>query len=318
MIDPKWRFFLAEGLLEMHGKHTWMVIDFDQRRWYQITGPSETLPDEESALPYIRLYVDQLDFGYPPYSALEGNTETLETKDLTEIDRFGVGADLVSYNSPLDNTKKLVAFKYTIFKPCIELIWGEIQVLKFFRDRDNRESFVSLDRIILENEQIVGFTSEYIPGGTLEQYDQVFYFRWMKQLTTAIDDLNLRFGIMHQDISRRNILFDPGTNNLKIFDFNRSALIGADYHTGARDDVNGLVFAIYETLTRDQQYTNMISHSQQNVKNVEELLEWGPKIPLEEGFEIEAYNHQFLDKWVKERRTTCTIKRFSEATEPMP
>ena len=68
-------------------------------------------------------------------------------------------------------------------------------------------TFVAIDNVM----EILGFTSEYIPGGNLEDYSHgPFYFRWVEQFTSAIDDLNLRHGTMehaprlltHADISK--------------------------------------------------------------------------------------------------------------------
>ncbi|PGH10538.1 hypothetical protein AJ80_07484 [Polytolypa hystricis UAMH7299] len=72
-------------------------------------------------------------------------------------------------------------------------------------------------RVVIDDvsKKVLGFTSQYIAGGTLENYNQTFYFRWLKQLTDAIDDLNLHCGIAHQDVAPRNVLIDPSTNELK-------------------------------------------------------------------------------------------------------
>lgn len=133
----------------------------------------------------------------------------------------------------------------------------------------------------------------------------------------AIEDLNLRFGLMHQDISPRNILVDSLTGNLKIFDFDRSARIGSPGKVRNLNDVDGLIFTIYETLTKDKSYRNALFGEDQ-VQKVEALEEWKlDKVPLEEEKGgITAYGH-FLGKWVHGRRTTRRIEHYSQATEPL-
>ena len=132
MIPPDWRFWSPEGALFPGGPHTWLVIDWDQRQWYKLTGPAETLPDEEDAINYLRKYVDQLgpdvyplelsidgeligtssddptyEIRYPPYDGPidEKSTDIVQKKDLVEVERWGVGADLVAYDAG-DNSKK--------------------------------------------------------------------------------------------------------------------------------------------------------------------------------------------------------------------
>lgn len=54
MIRREWKFFSPEGALTPGGPYTWVVIDWDLRRWVQVTGPSEALPDEEAGIDAVR------------------------------------------------------------------------------------------------------------------------------------------------------------------------------------------------------------------------------------------------------------------------
>lgn len=47
--------------------------------------------------------------------------------------------------------------------------------------------------------------------------------KWLEQLLRAIDDLNLKYGIQHQDVAPRKLLIDPEADNLVIFDSNWAA-----------------------------------------------------------------------------------------------
>ena len=51
--------------------------------------------------------------------------------------------------------------------------------------------------------RVVGFTTKYIPGGTLENPKVPFQIDWIKQLTQLVDYFNLELGIMHQDSAPR-------------------------------------------------------------------------------------------------------------------
>ncbi|KAK2882709.1 hypothetical protein FQN49_000071 [Arthroderma sp. PD_2] len=342
MIPPAYRFYVTGGGLFPEGPHTWDVIDWDLRRWFQVTGPAEALPEDTDGIAVVRRYVDQLspdvhcleidaqgnllstsskdptlEIRYPEYSGTLGKGEVARRSQLTEIDRFHVCTDLVEYHPP-HGDKEVVAFKYTLIQQRVKDIWDELYILKAFKGHN---SIVQFHRVILDDvsEKVLGFTSEYIPGGTLEHYkdhNRPFYFRWMEQLTNAIDDINLIFGLMHQDIAPRNILYDPATESLKVFDFDRSALIGSKRQDLCRNDVDGLIFTIYETLTTDDQYRT-IPFEEQDVAQVENLEFWKPVIPLEEGKGGIAAYRSFIAKWAAARRTTRMIQHYSEATTPI-
>ncbi|KAI2003784.1 hypothetical protein LOZ52_006566 [Ophidiomyces ophidiicola] len=304
MIPPSWRFYSPEGALTPGGPHTWDVIDWDLRRWFQVTGPAEALPDDEDGVEAVARHVDKLgpdihclkisadgdligvstddptwEVRYPEYPGPLADCEVAYRPELTEIDRLQVCTDLVEYNARHAGEKKeVVVFKYTIYQQRVEYIWRELHTLKALQ---GHESFVAFHRVVLDDvsKRILGFTSQYIAGGTLENYrDRPFYFNWLKQLTDAIGELNLGFGIMHQDVAPRNILFEPSSNSLKVFDFDRSCLIG-DEQPG-RNDVDGVIFTLYETLTKDGHFRRVPFHQQQ-VGNVEEMEDWPLVVPLE-------------------------------------
>jgi serine/threonine protein kinase len=107
------------------------------------------------------------------------------------------------------------------------------------------ENIVPLDRVVLEDfeSRVIGFTTKYIPGGTLEDTKLPFRFEWLQQLTQLIDFLNLDLGIMHQDVAPRNLLIDPETHKILLFDFDWVACGKKNLLDGS-DDVTGVVFAL--------------------------------------------------------------------------
>lgn len=336
MIPREWRFFSPEGALTPGGPHLWVVIDWDQRRWFQVIGPAKALPDEGDAIRVLDKYVDQLgadvhtlningdcellsvspedptwEIRYSELSSFFEKEDVLVRSKLKELDRLHVCTDL----SQCTEDNKLVVFKYTIIRQRLKNVWDELHILKALRAN---EHFVPFHRVVVDDfsNKILGFTSEYIGGGNLETYNKTFYFHWLKQLTDAVDVLNLHFGVMHQDVAPRNILIDPSTNNLKLFDFDRSALIGSEKQQPWRNDVDGLVFTIYEALTKDDHY-RCVPHHEQKVSEVECLSEWDIKLPLEDGRGgIKAYRDA-ISQWAIGRRTESVITHYSQASNPI-
>lgn len=144
------------------------------------------------------------------------------------------------------------------------------------------------DRIILDDVEplILGFTMDYVAGGTLaENRTRLFHFSWLKQLTELVDDLNLKYGLLHQDIAPRNIAIDPVTNTIKLFDFGYSGKLGF-LRTGSKGcswDINAVIFTIYELITLDDQFRRAIPWRDQDVTIVENMTDWPLKADLEEG-----------------------------------
>lgn len=121
--------------------------------------------------------------------------------------------------------------------------------------------------------RFVGFTSVYIPGGTLEENNtRTFKLKWLHQLINVIDELNLNLGISHQDIAPRNLVIHEPTDSLMLFDFDFSARIGRTGYSEARDDVKGTLFTMYEIITRNDNL-RAIRHEDQDVSLIEHK-EW--------------------------------------------
>ncbi|CAI7578209.1 unnamed protein product [Penicillium discolor] len=224
------------------------VWDWDQLRLIKVKGTAKLFPPDEdienSVLaqfadylsPKVRAFtvdddglltgvstnpeeVETFFIGYIPFSLCQSlaHCATIYFSQLQELDRLGPGVDLSSYNG------QRVAFKFNPLVP--------------------------FDRVVLEDveSRVIGFTTKYISGGTLANADpkRPFRFEWLQQLTQVVDFLNLELGIMHQDIAPRNLLVDPETDKLLLFDFDWAAN-GKDYLLDGRDDVSSVVFTLYE------------------------------------------------------------------------
>ena len=164
--------------------------------------------------------------------------------------------------------------------------------------------------------RLVGFTTPFIAGGNLEMYQGIFMFRWVHDLTATIDDLNLRFAIIHQDIAPRNILIEPHNGHLKIFDFDRAAKLGSKEQGRGASDVNELIFAVYEALTRDEQFPR-VPPPEQKVELVEEMGHWDLKLEIEDVEGGIAAYRKLLATWAEGRRSYRKVERHADAIEPL-
>jgi hypothetical protein len=79
----------------------------------------------------------------------------------------------------------------------------------------------------------------------------------LEQLTAVVDDLNLKYGIYHQDISPRNLAIDPQTNKSTILDFDKAIQIGVEDEIPNFNDINGVIVNIFVILTLDLKYQKM-------------------------------------------------------------
>lgn len=216
----------------------------------------------------------------PHYPALDDVecTERIQTvfrRQLREVDRFGPNVDLTEYVSPYSRRAKQVVFKYYFLDRFLFRRWDELNI---WMRLPSHPFIVPFDRLVVDElegrEVVVGFTSVYISGGTVEENtSRIFKLKWLKQLFCAVDDLNLKYGIHHQDIAPRNLLVDEAADRLLLFDFNFAARIGYPYqeedhdqYSVHRDDVKGVVFTIYEIITRDMHFREAPHHEQDYTK----------------------------------------------------
>lgn len=172
---------------------------------------------------------------------------------------------------------------------------------------------VSFDKIVVDELEgrCVGFTTEYIPGGTLEDNkSRIFKLKWLLQLIAVIDELNLNLGIAHQDVSPRNLLVNAATDSLMIFDFNLSARIGVPGYNQSQNDVDGVLFTMYELITRDDT-VRAVRHEEQNVSDIRER-DWTKHPDVQLDCPVSEYR-EVLSKWSEERRRGQQITTYTDA-----
>ncbi|AEO66351.1 uncharacterized protein THITE_152152 [Thermothielavioides terrestris NRRL 8126] len=262
------------------------------------------------------------DFQLPPAVA----NSTVLRSELDEIRRFSSGVDLVSLNSrslcPSRRKKDQshYVFKYSPALP--HTTWAEIQILARLPPHPH---LVLLDRLVLDEltkSRVVGFTMRYIPSETLEESRRPFKLRWLRELMQVVDDLNLKYGIIHQDIAARNLLIDPRNDSIVLFDFNNAYRLGvsknhgnpAERKWGERDDVKGVMLFLYQLITRDPALgVHYILHLLE-----EEAFKDPAKWIKHPDVELDAPVADFyfeLMAWVRRRRAAPPLTHYTEAPE---
>lgn len=164
-------------------------------------------------------------------------------------------------------------------------------------------NIVDFDRVVVDEleGQVVGFTARYIPGGTLEENtSRTFKLDYLRQLIALVDELNLTYGVAHQDVAPRNLLLDESADNIMLFDFNFSARIGGEHHWEDRKDVKGLVFTMYELITRDASFRSQ-PYEEQNMADVTTMAEWPQHTGTRLDHPVSDYRTVLL-RWVEARQ----------------
>lgn len=357
---PERRFGIPTALTWPGGPRVFTIVDADQRCCIELSVEDEEAEDD-FAMGTISRHIDQLDSDvtlievspdgtllststdpqhgqvtaimFPPREMISDDiaTKTICRAELVEVERLANTCDLVSYEDGPSGVRKEAVFKYEWYGQWAGKQWDELNCWIRLGGHPN---IVPFDRIVTEytelpglgpKEVIVGFTTKFVTGGTLDDnQSRPFKFKYLEQLFRVIDDLNLKHGIVHQDLAARNIFIESSTDTLQIFDFNWAARIGhespipphPDYYMGAvyeafRDDVKGVAFTLYEIMTRDSQH--LLTHN----SKISDVLdkEWiqHPEVILDR--DILDYRDA-LRKWIEWRSQPANkIQHYTEAPE---
>ena len=252
-------------------------------------------------------------------------SKTVLRSELTELRRYTTGVDLVSYPTSLSppadrEDKNRYVFKYGIAST---ILWKEIQMLARLPPHPN---MALLDRLVLDEttgSQVVGFTVRYVAAKTLMESRSRFKLKWLKQLIHAVDDLNLKHGIIHQDIADRNLLIDPHTDSIVLIDFDFASRIGVrktnsqgpEGERPERDDIKGVLVFLYEHITRDPVLNEYVLHNVDE-KDFEDPAKWIKHPDVQLDGDVDEFYAELM-AWVSRRRAGEAIAHYSEAPEPL-
>lgn len=188
-------------------------------------------------------------------------------------------------------TLEQAVFKYYFLWQYAQRSWDEMNLWMRLPPHPN---IVPFDRIVLDELEVrvIGFTNDYVSGGTLEEnQSRIFRLEWLRQLIRVVDDLNLRYGISHQDVSPRNLVVGESTDCIMLLDFNFAARIKhtpvdeCQTYREDRNDVKGVIFTVYEIITRDD--SRSVPHDEQNVDSLG--MEWVKHPDVRLDHPLEAY-----------------------------
>ena len=325
------------------------VLSWDERRQVTVTGPASylsaaedleievlercvhllgrnvyaiTVDDEGSLVSVSSDTADDPTFAvnHPNYFDAPSlfNLPMLPFSQLVESDRLGPGVDLMRYTDG-SGVERQVVFKYSMIFQRLDRIWSEMHLVKSL---DGHPNLVPFGHIVIDDKQsqVLGFTTVYIPGQTLEKNtDRTFRLAWLQQLTAVVDYLNLEFGIAHQDIAPRNLLvgadgFKPAKDKLLLFDFDRAARIGRPGYYADRNDVTGVILTTYEIITRDSGFRSEPFPTQALEEDrIMKLAEWPVRCELDADI---AVFRQHLKDWVRRRRRRAENVTLLTSTLP--
>ncbi|KAM7190928.1 hypothetical protein V8F33_009161 [Rhypophila sp. PSN 637] len=355
---PDFRFDIHQRIPFATTGWQWLTYDWDTRRAIDVHIPEELEEKRIFVFKSLAKFISDLDVDvvqvkiskkgkllstssepwndsyitpfYPRRSQFPRRINTIRRSDLTEIDRFGVQVDLVTYDPALGQTKNVV-FKYYFTTNNVAGFWHEINCVMRMPKHPNIVPFDGLvvDRVAGED-RVVGFTTRYIEGGTLDaNKGRVFKLKYLEQLISTVDYLNLRLGIVHGDICPWNLVIDPETDNIQVFDFNSSAKLGWDGDVGNVDlngqfvynkdcnDVKFVIFTVYEIITREFSFRREFQPHEldESLQMGLPIWEKNPNVLLDSP--VEEYR-RVLEKWAKERaEIDKTVDHFSKALEPL-
>lgn len=236
--------------------------------------------------------------------------ETVIRTELREISRMSWGVDLASYGT---REEKRVVFKYALIFQDSYRFWAELNIWIRLPHHPN---IVPIDKIVLDEiyGQIVGFTTPYISGGSLEDnLSRGFKLKWLKQLIQVVDDMNLKYGIVHDNIIPRHLLIDAETDDLLLINFNFARQIAGPVYL-LIFDISGqemalVILAVYSIITGDKSFQN--THYTDKISNaaaVTELEEWVPAPGMALDHPVSVYR-SVLEEWTRRRRAIHTEAR---------
>jgi hypothetical protein len=109
--------------------------------------------------------------------------------------------------------------------------------------------------------------------------------------------------VVHGDIGPGNLLIDPETDNLLVFDFNWSERLSHPDYEVDRNDVKYVTLTLYEIITRDLHFREENYPEELDSSMWRDMETWGQHAEVRLDSGILDYR-QVLEHWVKSREET--------------
>ncbi|KAJ9161980.1 hypothetical protein NKR19_g1682 [Coniochaeta hoffmannii] len=155
----------------------------------------------------------------------------LARHELIEVTRLIAFADVVTPVSSSSVEQERLVFKYYQHVFDIRANWNAIHIGAKLSTHPHicPVRHVIVDEI--DRSRVVGFTAPFFPGGDIYETraSRPFKLKWAKQLFQTLDDLHLKYGVYHGDVSSHNMVIDPATDILVLIDFGCSGKIGTPF-----------------------------------------------------------------------------------------
>lgn len=212
---PDFRFDVNRGVPFASGGWRWLIFDWDTRRVIDVSIPEGLDEDEDFVFEAVEKFINDLPVDtvaveisktgellssssalgqdayyapfYPRRTEFPRRMNTVRRSDLAEIDRLGVQVDLTTYVPAPGQTKKVV-FKYYFTTNNVAGFWHEMNCVMRMPKHPN---IIPFDALVVEKldgvDRVVGFTTPYIPGGTLDENwkGRVFKLKYLEQLISV-------------------------------------------------------------------------------------------------------------------------------------
>ena len=106
--------------------------------------------------------------------------------------------------------------------------------------------------------------------------------------------------MVHGDICCWNLLIDPETDNLRVFDFNMAAKLGWEgdpqynhvfRYERDRNDIKLVIFTLYEIITRDLHFRDECYPEEQDSSDAFEMEAWEKNSEVRLDSDVSDYRH---------------------------
>ncbi|KAK4033095.1 hypothetical protein C8A01DRAFT_50259 [Parachaetomium inaequale] len=313
------------------GRRRVLVFSYDQRRWLpagtvkvDISGDGTILStsadpkDDRVEVPF-----------YPPRACFPSSVATARRSELTEVDRLNCDEDLVTYSPSPGETRKVVMRSY--FKASAGPgWWHETNCIMRIPRHPN---IVPFDALVIDTvggvDRAVGFTT--LTARITEEplslnTGCVFKLKYLEQLIDAVDHLNLGSGIVHGAVTAFNLLIDPATDSIQLYNFKEAAKLGwegdEDYfffeYDKRRNDVKFVVLTVYDIITRQLRLNEDYREPRRlDAATFLRKRKWEKHRSVKLDKPVDDYR-RLVSAWAKRRAVTdARVDHFTKASQPL-